>query len=85
MKDTPAEVQALHRQLLLERSGEERVRMAASMGRTARALVWASLPAELSEADRREQFFLRFYASDFSPEQRAEIVAHVRRCTEVRG
>ena len=79
MTDTPADIQALHRRLLLARPGEERLRMAASMGRTARALVWASLPAGLSEADRREQFFLRFYAADFAPEQRAEIVAHVRR------
>lgn len=53
--------------------------MAVSMGRTARALVWASLPAELSEPDRREQFFLRFYGADFSPERRAEIGSHVRR------
>jgi len=57
--------------------------MAVSMGRTARALVWASLPAELSEPDRREQFFLRFYGADFSPERRAEIGSHVRRTAEV--
>lgn len=83
MTDTPADVQTLHRRLLLARSGEERLRMAVSMGRTARELVWASLPEGLAEADRREQFFLRVYGAEFSPERRAEIGSHVRRTTEV--
>ena len=83
MTDTPPDVQTLHRRLLLARPGEERLRMAVSMGRTARALVWASLPVGLSEPDRREQFFLRFYGADFGPERRAEIAAHVRGKTEI--
>lgn len=61
MTDTPPEVKALHRRLLLGRSGEERLRMAASMCRTARTFVWASLPLDLPEAQRRELFLQRYY------------------------
>lgn len=78
MSDTPPDVQALHQRLLLARSGEERLRMAVSMNRTARALVWASLPTDISEPERRKQFFLRFYGADFDLQQRAEIGVHVR-------
>lgn len=75
MTDTPPDVQALHRRLLLARSGEERFRMAVSMARTARALVWASLPADLPEAQRREAFLARFYGNDLDAGQRAEVGA----------
>jgi hypothetical protein len=77
MTDTPPDVAALHRRLLMERSGEERLKMAVSMNQTARALVWASIPKDLPETERRVQFFLRLYGSDFSPERRDEIIAAI--------
>jgi len=58
--------------------------MALSMGRTARTIVWSSL-AHLPEPERRVQFFLRLYGSDFPPRQRDEIAAHVRDATPAAG
>ena len=53
----------VYRRMLLGRSGEERLRMAASMYGTARALVRAAVLAEepsASPAAVREAIFLRF-------------------------
>jgi len=79
MRDTSPEIESLHRAMLLERSGEDRFRMAMAMNQSARAIVAASLPTDLSEKDRRVQIFLRFYGSDFSETERAEIVSRIRR------
>jgi hypothetical protein len=78
MNDTSPEMQALHRRLLMERSGEERFRMGVSMCRTARAMVWASLPTDLPEAERRARFFLRVYGNDFDPAAREHMAAWIR-------
>lgn len=78
MKDTTEEMQALHRERLLARSNEERFRMGLSMCQSARELVWASLPADLDSAERRVQFFLRYYSNDFSSDARKRIVSHIR-------
>ena len=81
MNDTPPEVERKFRQLLLERSGAERLKMGCSMFSTARALVVASIlnkdPAT-SPASVREQVFLRFYGADFGAEARERIAAWLR-------
>ena len=78
MKDTPPAIERKFRQMLLERSGEERLKMGCSMHATARALAKASLlekhpgshPAEL-----KRLLFLHFYGADFTPEQRNRIAS----------
>ena len=77
MNDTSREVRELHRRLLMDRSGEERFHMAVSMCQTARAVVWASLPDNLSDAERRVQFMLRFYGRDIDSETRERITARI--------
>ncbi len=79
MNDTPPDIWMQHHHVLLARSGDERFRMAVSMGRTARTIVWASLPQALSEARQREAFLLRFYGDELTTEQRAEIGATTHR------
>lgn len=64
MNDTSVETQELHARPLAQRSGTERLRMALSMCDTARALVWESLPSDLTDAQRRCAFFLRFCGTD---------------------
>ncbi len=66
MNDTTPEVDAMLRGHYASLSGVERVKIAAGMFDTARALVMASLPATLGPAERRVQFLRRFY-----PELRA--------------
>lgn len=77
MNDTPAHVDRLYRDMLLARSGEERMRMGFSMYTTARAFVLASLrerePAA-SPARVRQALFLRFYGPEFKAEEREKIL-----------
>jgi len=61
MNDTSPEVAELVRQKLMARSGSERFVMGTRMFDAARAVVLASLPAELSPDDLRRQLFLRIY------------------------
>jgi hypothetical protein len=61
MTDTPPEVEARYRALLLARSPAERVRMGARMFDAARAMVLASLPPGLSTAEARRYLFARLY------------------------
>ena len=82
MTDTSPAVERRYREMLLQRSGAERVKMGSSMLATARALVVASIRARepsLSEAALRRALFLRFYGGDFSPEERERIAAWLGR------
>ena len=81
MNDTPPEMERKFRQLLLQRSGADRLKMGFSMFSTARALVVASILEKdpgASPARVREQVFLRFYGADFSAEARERIAAWLR-------
>ena len=85
MKDTSPEMEARFREMLMARSGAERLRMGFDMFDTARALVLAGLPPGTSEADRRVHLFLRFYGDEFTAEQRERIIAAIRRAAESAG
>jgi hypothetical protein len=64
--------------MLLQRSGEERVRMGCSITATARAMIRASILAIepcASAARLRREIFLRFYGDDFDAETREKILA----------
>jgi len=81
MKDTPPDVEAVYREMLMAKSPGERVAMATRMFQTAKKLVIAGLRdryGDLSEADLREKLFLIFYGDDFSEEERGKIVEMVR-------
>ncbi len=81
MRDTPPAVDAKYRAMLLERSGEERLKMAGSMYATARALVIASVleaDPSASPAALRQALFLRFYGHEFDESTRTRILAHLR-------
>jgi hypothetical protein len=73
MNDTSAEVAKVvadhHRQM----TPEERVRVAASLYETARAIVDSSLPQNMAQADRRLAIVRRFYGGEL-PE--AALIAH---------
>jgi len=80
MKDTPSEMDARYRSMLMQRSGEERLTMGCAMRDTARALVEASIreqdPQATPEAVRKG-LFLRFYGHEFDVESRAKILAAI--------
>lgn len=80
MRDTPPGVDALYREMLLARSGEDRLRMGFSMYSTARAFVVASIlerEPQASPGRIREAVFLRFYGRDFDDATREKILARL--------
>ncbi len=80
-RDTPPETGALFRRLLLERSAEERMRMACEMFDTAKALIAASLPPDVA-ADPLESdiaVLRRLYEHELGATVIDEVVAAMRR------
>ncbi len=81
MKDTSAEMEVTYRELLMRRSGEERVRMAGRMFDSARTLALAGIEAQggaATAAEARANLFLRFYGRDFDDETRNRIAEKLR-------
>ena len=77
MNDTPPEVERRYRELLLHRSGADRLRMGCSMHATAQALVRASVLEKdplASPATLRRALFLRFYGHEFDAQAREKIL-----------
>ena len=82
MKDTRLEIEQKYRELLLARSGEERLRIGCSMHATAQALVRASVLARdplASPPELRSALFLRFYGQEFGVADRERIMARLGR------
>lgn len=80
--DTPPEVARRQRELLMARSGEERLKMGCSMRAAARSLVLASVlerEPNASPLARRRALFLRFYGHEFGPAARERILASLAR------
>jgi len=73
MHDTSPSVERLYRQKLMERSPEERFVMGARMFETARTMALASLPRNLSFAERNFNIFLRFYGYELDQETKNQV------------
>jgi len=63
MSDTPPEIAEMVRARLMQKSGAERFRMGVEMFEAARRMVLASLPAGLTEAERKRRLFERLYGT----------------------
>ena len=61
MNDTPPEIEKRVREMMLVRSGAERLIMGSSMFDTARRIVLASLPKDLSDEELKHRLFERIY------------------------
>lgn len=72
------------REIILERSGEERLKMGCSMHAAARALVKASISEKDPIALNRASF-LRFYGGEFEPKERKKILLAVRKAAKHNG
>ena len=80
MNDTSPEMDTHYRDMLMQRSGEERLKMGCSMRETARAFVEASIREQDPQATPetvRKGLFLRFYGQEFDVESRAKILAAI--------
>lgn len=81
MNDTPADVRATFRALVMKRSEGERAMMAFEMFDMARVLMTTNLRAqhpEIAESELRVQLFERTYGSDFNHADRSRIAARIR-------
>ena len=79
MNDTAPAVADRYRELLMTRSGSERLRMACEMFDSARRMVVAGLPGDpANAAERRVALFLRLYGTDFDAAARERVVARIR-------
>lgn len=67
MNDTTPEIEEKMREMMMARSGVERMMMVASMSDAARAIVLASLPKDLSADELKRRLFRRIYGG--TPEQ----------------
>ena len=61
MTDTSPEIAQMVRARLMALSGAERFRMGVEMFEAARRMVLASLPADLTETERKRRLFERLY------------------------
>jgi len=61
MNDTSPEIAAMMRRMLLARTGAERLVMTSDMFEAARAMVLASLPADLPDMEIKRRLCERFY------------------------
>jgi len=64
MTDTSREIERMMRDRIMALSGEERFVMGAQMSESAREMVKASLPQDLSEPEQRRQLFKRIYGEE---------------------
>ena len=61
VKDTAPEINAMIFTAMMRKTPEERLIMSFDMMATARKLVWNSLGTQGTEAERRAEFYRRFY------------------------
>lgn len=81
MNDTSPEMEKRYYAMLMERSGEERLKMGCSMYDAAKEIVKSFILNEspgLTERELKEKIFLRFYGLDLSEAQKRKIVAGLR-------
>jgi hypothetical protein len=78
MTDTQPEMAKLYHQLLMAKTGEERLMMGCSMFDFAKLIVLSSIKNEnlgLSPSEIRQELFKRFYQNDFTASQTQKILA----------
>ncbi len=80
MKDTTYAMEALFHELMMKKSGQERMKMGFSMFNTARSQVMASIIMNNPDIDVEEikkEIFLRFYQMEFCPEEQKKILMKI--------
>jgi hypothetical protein len=81
MNDTPPEVEARLRELFMQRTASDRVRMVSEMFDLARALVIAGIKAEwpdITPSELRVKIFERTYGDDLDADTRARTIGRLR-------
>lgn len=77
MKDTTSEMESKFLDMMMSKSGEDRLRMGFSMFETARRQIITAIREERPDIDERElrkRVFLRFYGHEFNEVEREKIL-----------
>ncbi len=78
MFDTHPEIAVRYRELMMRKSGQQRVVMGCSMYDTAkqivRSAIYNSRPG-ITEAEMKKEIFLRFYGQDFSQAEKEKFLS----------
>ena len=79
MGDTSPDMEKLYNKMLMEKSGEERMKMGMSMYSTAIRVIWSSMPDSLPVVEKRKRLFLTLYGNDYSEEQKGKIISLIEK------
>jgi hypothetical protein len=85
VRDTSPEIERKFIDMMMKRSGQERLKMGFSMFNMARRQVVAFIKMNKPNADRKEirkDIFIRFYGQDFPPETQEKIFRQIERISE---
>lgn len=80
MNDTTPEIARKVSELIRLKTPAERFEMGLSMYKTSKLLLIQFIRRhnpQISDVELRQEFFLKMYGSDFSPEERDKIVKHL--------
>ena len=77
MHDTPPYITQKIQEMIRAKTPNERIEMGCSMYETSKQLIIRSILndyPDISQAEMRSEFFLRFYGNDFDPVKRQKII-----------
>lgn len=80
MNDTNPEIETRFTKMMLQKSGQERMKMGFSMFDLARRQIIASVKMNKPDADSkyiRKELFLRFYGGEFSKKEQTMILSRI--------
>lgn len=88
MNDTAPELESRFIEMMMRKSGEERLRMGFEMFNMARTQALTSIRIQKPDADLSEiskELFLRFYGEDFSREELKKILVRMQEKSDAAG
>ncbi len=77
MNDTHPDVAVRYRDLMMSKTGEQRLRMGCSMYDAAKQIVRSAIynsRPEITDAEMKREIFLRFYGHEFSRADREKLI-----------
>ncbi len=80
MKDTDFVIEERFREMMMRKSGEERMLMGFSMYETAKQFVVSSIKnnnPDISLSELRQEIFLRFYGNDFNKINKEKVIIYL--------
>ena len=78
MHDTRPDIAAKYREMIMRKSGEERLLMGCSMYETTRKIVHSAIGHQypgISKTEMNREIFLRFYGMEFNPADREKTLS----------